>query len=83
MNISVQTAKDALWWVQDGLDNCDLTRKEWRKTVRCRDELKGFIKQHENEQDASPDADKGWICGYCNTYNRKEAVCRRCGDARR
>lgn len=35
MELSIQTIRDALWWVKDGLDNADLDRIELERTQRC------------------------------------------------
>jgi len=30
----IQALEDLLWWVQDGLDNADMTTREYRRTVK-------------------------------------------------
>lgn len=44
MKLSIQTIEDALWWVQDGLDNAEFkSSADWRRTKKCRDELKACL----------------------------------------
>lgn len=54
--ISIQAIRDALWWVEEGLNNVDMDALDRKKTKSCRDELKEFINQHEKEPLAEPRA---------------------------
>ena len=47
--ISIETLKDALWWVQDGMDNADLSNTDYKRTQKCRDEIKEYIDSQERE----------------------------------
>jgi len=66
MDITIQTIADALWWVQNGLDNADMTQKDYTKTQKCRDELRGCLDratQQSVEADAEKPTDKCPECG--------------------
>jgi len=44
--LPVSVAEDALYWVQDGLDNADMDMESTGRTRRCRDALKKFIDEN-------------------------------------
>ena len=66
MNISRNTLKDALWWVETELENCDLSRKDYIRTKRCRDELKAFL-QNSSQPNVQVD---GLTCGRCGKKHK-------------
>ncbi len=41
--LPVDIVKDALWWVQDGLDNADIDTEAYLRTTKCRDALEEYI----------------------------------------
>lgn len=46
-----QTLKDALWWIDEALNNADLTGDEYERTKNCRDNLKRMIEGEEVKPD--------------------------------
>ena len=37
--------EDLLWWVQDGLDNADMTNREYTRTKNCRETVLKHISE--------------------------------------
>ncbi|MCK5612118.1 hypothetical protein KAR91_60160 [Candidatus Pacearchaeota archaeon] len=42
--IPIEAIKGALWWLNDGLDNADMSNREWKKTADFKNQIKDWIK---------------------------------------
>ena len=64
MEPPIEAIKGALWWLEDGLDNADLTKAEYRKTKKFRDQLRAYIQSVANNP-VEPTASKDGIRRNC------------------
>jgi len=60
----VQALEDLLWWVQDGLDNADMTHREYSRTVKAKElVLKHIAELPLKGQASHPDCFYNGGCG--------------------
>jgi len=48
MEVPIEAIKAALWWLEDGLLNAELTNKNYRKTKRYSEELNKYLEHLDN-----------------------------------
>lgn len=79
----VQALEDLLWWVQDGLDNADLTNRQYQRTVNCKNKVLQHIAELKKEPTVQADAPTDWVCSKCGWKNGwRGAYCFKCDAPR-